>query len=198
MHRRSIFDCDSDDVNNQQSERMQIAYDDDWLSFGDSDINKVVSTNATNSQSNRFNEEKSNNYDQNIETKNSSAKMNVTVTVSTNSNIRRAAIANDRVDYSHDRYKLKDLIGSGTYGKVYKAYDNQYKEIIAVKRIQCGTTKSVIKLKNQKPAYYTQINRYFSRFLFHLFKLAIQAQVLGKRRRALKRNERLYQHCAVA
>ena len=36
---------------------------------------------------------------------------------------------------SKDRFTDKQLIGSGTYGEVYKAYDNHLKKTIAFKKI---------------------------------------------------------------
>lgn len=35
-----------------------------------------------------------------------------------------------------ERYLLERTIGAGTYGKVYKAYDNQQSRIVAVKEIK--------------------------------------------------------------
>ena len=43
-------------------------------------------------------------------------------------------------EFIYDRYKIGDFIGRGTYGEVYKAYDQKYREYVAIKIIAIETT----------------------------------------------------------
>ena len=43
-------------------------------------------------------------------------------------------------EFIYDRYKIGGFIGRGTYGEVYKAYDQKYREYVAIKIIAIETT----------------------------------------------------------
>ena len=43
-------------------------------------------------------------------------------------------------EFIYDRYKIGDFIGRGTYGEVYKAYDQKYREYVAIKIIPNETS----------------------------------------------------------
>lgn len=152
MATKSIFDCDELDARHQPT-RQQITYDDDdWLAFGDATdqvdkpLNNVsISVSFTPIDDNRMKNGKRKANISRLENGRifKAAKLNVqNITVTANGASRKAAKTNKNTD----EYELLREIGSGTYGRVFKAKWNVTNEMIAIKRMICklNTTSTVI------------------------------------------------------
>jgi hypothetical protein len=63
-------------------------------------------------------------------------------------------------EFIYDRYKIGGFIGRGTYGEVYKAYDQKYRQYVAIKIIAIETTVQreygevpLVKMLNRQDPY---------------------------------------------
>lgn len=133
MATKSIFDCDELNERNVPA-REQITYDDDLFAFGidaTDEVDKVPQNVSISTKLTQNGKRKANHS--NVENGRifKAAKLNIQVTA--NGGTRKATKTHER----NDEYDLGKEIGSGTYGRVYKAKLHGSNEVIAIKRMTC-------------------------------------------------------------
>lgn len=147
----SIFDCDNSTTElSNNFKRVQIAYDDDIFEFGDTvptDLTDIVQNVPV--SKNEQPQKKSKPFGKRASDTNlapPSKFPRFEETVDRTVNVRKEVVIRPKAPLgtnSADKYKLLNMIGKGTYGRVYRAQMLGTKTVVAVKRIIIENNKDV-------------------------------------------------------